>query len=120
MRTLSLFIVIIFVFTAIGCTSDSQSDLINNTIPASITYTNSIKSTIDGNCISCHGTIPTNGASISLKTYQSVKDAVLNLGLIDRISKTQGAAGMMPNGGTRLPQAKIDEITTWKNNGFIQ
>lgn len=103
-----------------SCTSDSQSDLIEDTLPSSISYTNSIKSTIDSNCISCHGTTPANGASTSLKTYQNVKDAVLNLGLIDRISKAQGAGGMMPNGGTRLPQSKIDEIITWKNNGFVQ
>ena len=103
-----------------SCTSDSQSDLMDDTLPSTITYTNSIKSTIDSNCISCHATTPTNGASTSLKTYQNVKDAVLNLGLIDKISKAQGTTGMMPKGGTRLPQNKIDEVIAWKNNGFIQ
>jgi mono/diheme cytochrome c family protein len=103
-----------------SCTNDSESDLMDSTLTTSITYTNSIKSTIDANCISCHGTNPSNGASISLKTYQNVKDAVSNFGLIDKISKAQGAAGMMPFGGTRLPQSKIDEIITWKINGFIQ
>jgi hypothetical protein len=103
-----------------SCTNDSESDLIDNNIPSTITYTNSIKSTMDNNCISCHGTHPTNGASISLTTYQNVKDAVLNEGLIDMISKSQGDSGLMPFGGTRLPQSKIDEVINWKNNGFTQ
>lgn len=120
MKKTSLLIIISFVATTISCTNDSQSDLMENTTPTSITYSNSIKSIMDTNCVSCHGTNPSNGASISLKTYQNVKDAVMNSGLIDKISKAQGAAGMMPFGGTRLPQNKIDEIIAWKNNGFIQ
>lgn len=103
-----------------SCSSDSESDLVDNSVPSNITYTNSIKSTMDTNCISCHGTNPSNGASISLTSYQNVKNAVLNNGLIDRISRTQGAGGMMPLGGTRLPQSKIDEVNNWKNNGFVQ
>jgi mono/diheme cytochrome c family protein len=75
---------------------------------------------MDTNCISCHGNTPSNGAPMSLTTYQNVKDAVLTKGLIDRISRAQGAAGMMPFGGTRLPQSKIDEVINWKNNGYVQ
>ncbi len=118
MKLQKLLIFFMMIFLLVSCTNDSDSDINDNQVPASITYTNSIKSIIDANCISCHGTSPTNGASISLKTYQNVKDAELNFGLILRISKAQGAAGMMPNGGTRLPQSKIDEVINWKNNGF--
>ncbi len=120
MKSQKLLISFMMLFLLASCTNDSESDLIDNATPSTITYSNSIKSTIDNNCISCHGTSPTNGASISLKTYLNVKDAVSNFGLIDRISRAQGAAGMMPNGGTRLPQSKIDEVTNWKNNGFIE
>lgn len=118
MKSQKLLILFVMLFLLASCTNDSESDVIDNVTPASITYTNSIKSIMDTNCISCHGTSPTNGASISLKTYQNVKDAELNFGLILRISKAQGSAGMMPNGGTRLPQSKIDEVINWKNNGF--
>ena len=115
-------IIILFSVFALltSCTSDSESDLVNQNVPSTITYTNSIKSIIDTNCISCHGINPSNGASISLTTYQNVKNAVINNGLIDKISITQGTSGMMPFGGTRLPQSKIDEVITWKNNGFVQ
>lgn len=103
-----------------SCTSDSESDLVNPNPSSTITYNNSIKSIMNTNCISCHGTTPVNGASISLMTYQNVKDAVLNYDLIEKISKAQGSSGMMPYGETRLPQSKIDEVINWKNTGFTQ
>lgn len=108
------------VFLFLGCTNDSESDLVDNTVPSTTTYTNSIKSIMDNNCISCHGNTPSGGAPMALTTYQNVKDAVVNKGLIDRISRAQGASGMMPLGGTRLSQSSIDQIVDWKNNGFPQ
>jgi hypothetical protein len=115
------FVVISILFLLFtSCTNDSASDLMNPNIPATTTYTNSIKSIIDNNCIFCHGNTPSNGAPMSLTTYQNVKDAVLTRGLIDRISKAQDAPGMMPYGGARLPQSNIDEVITWKNTGFKQ
>lgn len=105
---------IIFV---LSCTNDSSSDLIG-IHEGEITYTNTIKSIVDNNCIMCHATVPVNGAPMPLTTYEFVKSGVLTHGLLDRISRPQGAPGMMPNGGTRLPQAKIDQIFEWANNGF--
>jgi hypothetical protein len=55
---------------------------------------------------------------MSLTTYQNVKDAVQNRGLLDRISRAQGASGMMPSGGTRLPQAVIDQVFAWSSQGL--
>lgn len=101
-----------------GCTNDSSSDLININQFDEVTYTNTIKSIIDNNCISCHATVPINFAPMPLTTYEDVKNAVLNRGLLNRISRAQGAPGMMPNGGTRLPQAKIDQVYEWAENGF--
>lgn len=119
MKSNHLLLFSIFVILT-SCSNDSESDLIDNNVPSTITYTNTIISIMDTNCISCHGNTTSNGASISLTTYQNVKNAVLNNGLIDKISKAQGTSGMMPFGGTRLPQSKIDEVIAWKNNGFAQ
>ena len=105
-----LFLFIPFVLLQYGCTNESTSDLIDGSTVNEITYTNTTKSIFDNNCISCHATIPINGAPMSLTTYENVKEAVLNRGLLDRISRPQGAQGMMPNGGTRLPQTTIDKI----------
>ncbi len=115
-----IFPIVTVLFLLLGCTNDSESDLTNNTVPSTVTYTNTIKSIIDNNCISCHGNTPSGGAPMSLTTYQNVKDAVINRGLIDRISRVQGASGMMPLGGTRMPQSSINQVIDWKNNGFTQ
>ena len=102
-----------------SCTSDSVSDLegINET---NVTYSSTVKSIIDNNCIQCHAATPVNGAPMSLTTYENVKDAVLNRDLIDRISRAEGSPGAMPLGGPRLSQNNIDEINNWAANNFPQ
>ncbi len=102
----------------IGCTNESTSDLIDGEIAGEITYTNTVKSIVDNNCLACHTLPPQNGAPMHLTTYVDVKNAVTNRGLLDRISRAQGTPGMMPNGGQRLPQATIDKIFEWAQNGM--
>lgn len=102
----------------LSCTSDSESDLEDNTpIGGIVTYTGTVKSIIDNNCLSCHGNPTSNGAPMSLDTYEKVKEAVLNRGLLDRISRAEGTGGAMPLGGPRLSQNAINQIESWKNNG---
>ena len=103
-----------------SCTNDSSNDLLGIEDLDEVTYTNTVKSIMDNNCISCHAATPINGAPNSLTTYENVKEAALNGGLLDRISRNQGAPGMMPSGGTRLPQAVINKVTTWSNQGLIE
>ncbi len=107
-------------FAFVGCTNESTSDLIGVDPNDDITYTNTVKSIIDNNCIVCHAATPINGAPMSLTTYENVKDAVMNRGLLDRISRAQGSPGMMPNGGTRLPQPTINQVFEWSQNGLPQ
>ena len=106
--------------TFISCSNDSENDLIELPVQQKVTYTNYVKAVIDTNCIICHGATPSNGAPMSLDTYINVKEAVENRGLLDRISREQGAQGMMPSGGTRLPQSTIDEIKKWQTDGLLQ
>ncbi|VXB02020.1 conserved exported hypothetical protein [Flavobacterium sp. 9AF] len=103
-----------------SCTNDSEADLVDVPNENTVTYTNYVKNVIDSNCLFCHGATPSNGAPMSLTTYSLVKDAVLNRGLLDRISRPQGSSGMMPNGGTRLPQTTIDAITKWQTDGLLE
>jgi hypothetical protein len=105
-------------FVAFGCTNDSTSDLISDEPIENVTYTENVRTIINNNCIICHGTNPANGAPMPLTTYEAVKEAVQNRGLLDRISREQGAPGMMPNGGTRLPQNLIDLIVQWNAQGL--
>jgi hypothetical protein len=108
---------LIIPFVFIGCTNDSTSDL-TGSVSGDITYTNTVKGIIDNNCLFCHSLPPQNGAPMSMTTYAAVKNAVLTRGLLDRISRAQGAPGMMPNGGQRLPQATIDKISQWAQDGM--
>lgn len=101
-----------------SCTNDSSDDLSGINGLDEVTYTNTVKSIIDTHCISCHAATPINGAPMSLTTYENVKQAVLERGLLDRISRPQGAQGMMPSGGTRLPQAIIDQVFAWSAQGL--
>jgi hypothetical protein len=121
MKTILFFSLIALTLSLNSCSSGSDSDNNPNPDPdpVTITYSNTIKSIITTNCISCHGSTPSNGAAISLDTYAKVKTATQN-NLIDRISLAQGNAQMMPKDGTRLPQATIDKFTTWKNNGYLE
>jgi mono/diheme cytochrome c family protein len=101
-----------------GCVNDSPADLTEPIPEETITYTEHVRTIINNNCIVCHGTIQANGAPMALTTYNAVKDAVEHRGLLDRISRPQGTPGMMPNGGTRLPQNQIDLIAAWANQGL--
>lgn len=112
---LSLMAVVTFLVT--GCSSNSPDDL-EGPIPANVTYSEHIRPIIETNCIGCHQEPPVNGAPMSLNNLEKVKEAVLSRGLIDRISRAQGTEGMMPNGGTRLPQTKIDIIVKWRDQEF--
>jgi len=79
---------------------------------AAVTFNNDIKAVIQSNCASCH----TAGPQTRYDVYANAKN---NIDMIlDRIKRTQGAAGMMPNGGQKLPQATIDLIQKWKDDGL--
>lgn len=100
-----------------GCTTDSESDLEDYTPIENVTYNGTVRTIITENCIACHTQPPQGGAPMPLLTYDDVKNAVINRGLIDRISSFDSGFGM-PFGGPRLPQSKIDQIIAWKNANY--
>ncbi len=116
MKTLTRSIILAFIFC--GCENDSTSDLIYGTMIDNATYTEHVKPIIDNNCIVCHAATPVNGAPMPLVTYANVREAAEDRGMLDRISRAQGQPGMMPNGGTRLPQHQIDLIGQWIAQGL--
>lgn len=105
-------------FIAMGCSNNSTADLLEPSLTENVSYARDIKPIIDNNCLECHKNPPENGAPMSLSDYESLKDAITNRPLIDRISREQGAEGMMPLGGTRLPQSSINLIALWKAQGL--
>ena len=74
----------------------------------------------NNNCVACHANPPQNGATMPLITYTNVLEAVNNRDLLDRINRSEGASGLMPLGGPRLPQNLIDLINQWEEDGLLE
>lgn len=116
MKKITIYLVLIL----FGCTNASENDLIDQTeLPNLVTYINDVKPIIDNNCIVCHTNPPENGAPMPLLTYNNVKEAIQNRGLIDRISSND-LGFLMPFGGPRLPQHLIDTIIEWQADGLLE
>lgn len=112
-------IALLFVIIFYSCSTNSEDDLIvKEVIVEEVKYTENIKPIIDNNCIGCHGNINPN-AGLTLTNYNQVKQAVLNNGLIDRISKPSGDPQLMPTSG-RMPQQTIDLVTQWNSDGLLE
>lgn len=110
----------LFIFVFYGCSETSPADLVEKqTGTEIITYQNSIKAIIANNCLNCHSTVPTNGATIPLNNLASLKDAILNKELINRINLDPSNNLAMPTGGPKLLQSQINSIVKWQNEGFV-
>ena len=111
-----LFIGILFM----GCSSDSESDLVNtDDLPTTITYNNTIKSIISNNCIGCHSDPPQNGAPFPLTNYDQALTRAESGILLTAISRQTGETRAMPPSG-RMPQNTIDMIEQWINDGLAE
>lgn len=87
-------------------------------VEGDVTYNANVKSIIDDNCVSCHS--DGNVASFRpLTTYNQVKAAVENGGLLQRIQMQDSEPGVMPQSG-RMPQSKIDIILQWNQDGLLE
>ena len=107
-----------------ACTSHTYDDVQEDQEelpppPVLVTYQD-VKPIFENSCVQCHGTPPTNGATNSLTNYDQVSGAVQNRGLINLISQPEGANGLMPPGGPRLPQSAIDLIRQWEDDGLLE
>ena len=56
---------------------------------------------------------------MSLTTYDEVKNSVLEGNLIGRISRNDGADGLMPQGGPRLSQ-DYNTIIQWELDALLE
>ncbi|KDN54117.1 hypothetical protein [Flavobacterium seoulense] len=121
MKSKNLLPMLIFAGFLMSCSNDNpdtlMEDMPNENV---ITYQQNVKSIIDNNCISCHAATPRNGAPMPLVTYDQVKNAIQNRGLLNRISLNNGNSLLMPQGGPRLPQASIDIVAKWQQDGLLE
>lgn len=118
------FTYLLFLICFLGCSYDSEDDLLGNPsedigdeIPELVTYDENIATIMQSSCIGCHDNPPTNGAPFGLANYDQV---TLRAGaILNRMSLSNGSPGAMPPSG-RLPQATIDLIDQWIQDGLLE
>ena len=133
MKKIAKYIVTLTVIAAIGCTNDSESDLLlvddtdeivdNNTddddSPTElITFNADVRPILSNACWACHSDPPA-GAPFPLVTYDQVLARAENGQLLGAISRPAGDPRIMPPSG-RLPQATIDLIAQWIEDGALE
>ena len=124
-------LVLLLVFS---CTNDSESDLLdpipesveeigdnestdNESIDDAITFSADIQPIIARNCLGCHSSPPRNGAPFSLVSFQQVSSR--SAAVLRTVSLQTGQPNAMPPSG-RIPQASIDLIDQWIEDGLIE
>ncbi len=102
-----------------SCSNDSESDLLD--LPDGnpdngdlVTYSNDVKSIIDGNCLGCHSSPTRNGAPFALINFSQVSSR--GNSILTAMSRANGTPAAMPPSG-KLPQATIDIIDQWIKDG---
>lgn len=116
------FLLLCFILLLSACSNHTYDDVSideDQQQPELVTYLD-VKPIIQNACLQCHGNPPQNAAPMPLDTYQSLRDAVLTRGLIERISLPETNGALMPLGGPRLPQASIDLIVAWESDGLME
>ncbi len=119
MKKKSVLLLSLLAVLLLSCANDSESDLSEPVKLEVVTYDNYVKNVVSENCLFCHTSPPQNGAPMQLTTYEDVKNAVINRGLLDRISSFDPNFSM-PFGGPRLPQTTIDAMKKWYTDGLLE
>ena len=112
-RTLFYFMTILFIFSS--CSYDSEDDLVGVAESKLITYEANVKPLLQNSCLGCHSSPPRNGAPFSLVNFSQV--SARSGAILSAMSKQSGSAAAMPPSG-RLPQATIDIIDQWIQDGL--
>jgi mono/diheme cytochrome c family protein len=112
---LTLALGLIVLLTSCSNSSDDDTNPYMDPPDNTVTYTNSVRAIINGNCIGCHGNPTTNNAPMSLTTYDNVKEAVQNRNLIGLVEN-----GTMPLTGSRLSTSQVTAIKNWQAGGFLE
>lgn len=111
-------LILIGILFLTSCYYDNYEDLYRN-IPnqcdtSAVSYAIDIEPWVNNTCVTCHN------ASIAvpvmdLSTYEGVKANAAKM--LDRVSQPEGSALLMPQGGPKLDQCKIDKLSVWIQMG---
>lgn len=119
---ISRFFLVLVSISICGCSYDSEGDLIDASQEpidpdVLVNYNDNISAIIQNACISCHSSPPVNGAPFALVNFDQVDQRASII--LNRMSRQSGAPGAMPPSG-RLPQATIDLVEQWIENGQLE
>ena len=90
-----------------NCGTDCNTD--------DMSFSNDIVPIMNNFCVSCHNG-PSGNAGVNLATYQGIKEAVENRGLIATINHTAGGSKNMPP-GQKMSDCNIKKIEEWVAQG---
>lgn len=117
-RMLSLTL-IFGIFIACSSSTDSKDDDSTPTpIPEplpSVTFNGSIKSLISSKCAPCH---TGGGSQRNFTVYSTVKSSASSIR--NRIERTPGTSGFMPNGKTSKESNLISKMKQWQTDGLLE
>lgn len=80
------------------------------------TFTNDVLPVIQAKCASCHTS--TGGSLPNWTDYNNSKTNINNI--LDRIQRTEGTPGAMPQGRTMLSSATIAKFQKWLDDGLLE
>lgn len=83
-------------------------------VPDIVRFTPDILPLVQTNCTPCH----TGGSQPNWTVYNNAKNNINNM--LDRVQRTEGALGFMPNGGTKLSTAEINLLQQWLTDGLVE
>ncbi len=120
MKAIKLIMLLCITLFVFNCSNDSEDDLVNVDPPMEepgdtpVNYVDDIAPIMSTSCVGCHADPPRNGAPFSLVNFSQVNQRAT--GVFNRMNLQSGSAGAMPPSG-RLPQATIDKIQQWIDDG---
>lgn len=122
MKTSKLIFMFLLAICICSCSYDSENDLVETSIDPIdpdivVTYTDNISQIMQSACIGCHSSPPVNGAPFALVNFSQVDQRAALI--LNRMSRQSGTPGAMPPSG-RLPQATIDLVERWINDGQLE
>lgn len=121
MRAIKYASILIITTIAIACTfindDDMDKDNTENCDTDTISYSLTITSVMNSNCVACHNTNSAS-AGINVDNYEGVKLAIEEGNFMAAIKHEKGAKAM-PQGRSKLSDCTISQIQAWIDNGMI-
>ncbi|MDO3693851.1 hypothetical protein QVZ41_03185 [Wenyingzhuangia sp. chi5] len=119
-----IFALSIFTLFLVSCSNDSESDLMekapdNNENPidtsGKVTFTKDILPLIQSKCSSCH---VSGGSESNYTVYNTARNSASTI--VNRINRTQGSGGFMPEGRSKLSTAELALFDQWITDGKLE